>query len=153
MKARDIRAEVFDLAETMLEGLNMQLVDVEYRKDHGNWYLTIFINREDGVGLDECEKVSNIIGEQLDLLELIPGKYFLEVSSPGVYRSFQSDREYGIFSGRQVKVKTYAPVYDKKEFVGELVGLEDDRVVLIEDGERVEIPKKMVAKTQLFTEI
>ncbi len=148
MKAREIRAEVFELAERVLAGTEVRLVDVDYRKDHGNWYLTLVIDKAGGVGFTECEKVSSLVGEQLDLLDLIPGKYFLEVSSPGVFRSFESEREYEIFAGRLVKVKTYAPVHDAKEFIGKLVGLQDDQVVLDDDGQVIEI-----AKTQLYSEL
>lgn len=128
------------------EQQSVELVDVEYVKEK-DWYLRIYIDKENGVGLDDCQKFSEAIGKLLDKMEppILEGSYILEVSSPGLDRLLKKERDFKRESGKMVDVTFYAPVNGKKQITAALVGLEADEEgknnLILEDFEPVAMSK------------
>lgn len=150
------RVNIVELVTTWVEEIvqdtDVELVDVEYVKEHQDWILRIFIDKEGGVDLDDCAKVSGLLDKKLDAEDPIPGAYSLEVSSPGLERPLKKATDYVRFAGRQVQIRTYSGVHGRKRFEGTLEGLRDDNVLLKWEGETIEIPLELVAKANLAME-
>jgi len=127
----------------------VELVNVEFVKEGAFWYLRVYIDKDGGVTVDDCEAVSHRLSGRLDEADPIPQSYILEVSSPGLERALKKPADFTRFQGKLVKVCTFAPVWGKKEFLGELVGLHDDQVAILVDGEKLLIPWKQVSQVRL----
>lgn len=132
------------LADTVYE-----IYDVEYVKEGSEWYLRIFIDKEGGVDLDDCEKVTDLINAPLDELDPITEPYFLEVSSPGVERHLKTNAHFKKAVGEKVRIKTFAKVADKKEWIGILQDVRDDAITLNVDGKTLDFPLDMIAKANI----
>ena len=140
------------LAEDVGARQGAEVVDVEYVKERGEYYLRIFIDKPGGVGLDDCQAFSEEIGELLDEVDPIPGSYSLEISSPGIERPLKKERDFIRFAGRLAAIKTYAPLDGRKNWKGTLQGLQDDHVLIEVDGRQVTIPIASIAKAHLVAE-
>jgi len=147
-----IEVQVARLVEPYIEQLDLELVDVEYVKEGAHWYLRIFIDKEGGVDLNDCQEISRLVSEKLDQVDPISQAYMLEVSSPGLERPLNKDEDFVRFREKLVTVHTYAPFQGFKEFTGYLLGLEDKQIVLEFQGEKVSIPRELVSKTHLAIE-
>lgn len=134
------------LAAPLVEACGCTLWDVEYVKEAGEWYLRVYIDREGGVSINDCEAVSRPLSDKLDEADPIEGSYTLEVSSAGADRVLKKPEHFAAFLGSEVDVRLYRPIEGKKEFVGVLAGYENGDV-LLEDGRRLE--KKDVAQVRL----
>jgi len=153
MARQEIERITTQLTEEILTDYpELELVDVEYTKEGPDWILRVFIDKDGGVGLDDCEKVSRRLSSRLDEVDPIPGSYSLEVSSPGLERPLTRDEHFTRFAGRLVHIKTYAPYQGKKEWEGKLLGLEDGAVVVEAGGQVNKIPRDQVAKANLAVE-
>ncbi|MDW7675051.1 MAG: ribosome maturation factor RimP [Bacillota bacterium] len=130
----------------------LELVDVEYKKEGTNWYLRIFIDKDTGISLDDCQQASRVIEQLIDDKDPILTSYFLEVSSPGIERPLKKESDYEKYKNKLVKIKTYGPIDGKKEFIGELQGLNDGQIVLQLDNHLVSIPLDKVASANLTIE-
>lgn len=129
---------------------NIEIVDVEYVKEAGEYYLRIFIDKDGGVSLNDCEVVTRAINPILDEKDPIKENYFLEVSSPGLDRPLKKEKDFVRYAGRDVEVKLYKPINGLKHFEAELVELDENKVVkLIVDGEEMEFDKKDIALIRL----
>ena len=126
----------------------LELVDVEFVNESGNWYLRYYIDKPGGVTLDDCEKVSQAISRQLDILDPIPCSYSLEVSSPGIERPLKNERDFLKALNKLVEIKTYEPIDGKKVFTGTLKGYSGD-ILTINDGKEIKIPKQKIASVRL----
>ncbi|NTW57962.1 MAG: ribosome maturation factor RimP [Nitrospirae bacterium] len=147
----DLQEQIQRLLDPILGSLGLTLWDLELRKQGPQWLLRIYIDREtDGVTLGDCEAVSRDLGTILDVEDVIPHSYTLEVSSPGLDRSLTRPEHYRRCQGSLVKIKTFQPINGGKVFRGKLVGLEDLVVVLEQDsGETLRIPLDNVSKASL----
>jgi ribosome maturation factor RimP len=126
-KVTDIIAE---LATPILDGLNLELVDVEFKKEGPNWFLRVFIDSDTGVDLEDCGKVSEQLSEKLDEVDPIPQAYFLEVSSPGAERPLKKARDIEKAIGKNVFVTTYEPVDGEKAFEGMLEAFDGETITI-----------------------
>ena len=106
------------------------LWDVEYVKEAGTWVLRVYIDKEGGVSINDCEAVSRPLSDQLDEADPIEGSYTLEVASAGADRALKKPEHFAAFLGHEVEVRLYRPVEGKKEFVGVLAGYENGNVLL-----------------------
>lgn len=141
---------VWRLAEPIAEKQGLEIVDIEYVKEAGEWYLRIFIDREQApVDHNCCQIFSEALAELLDEADPIAESYYLEVSSPGIERPLKKDSDFIRFSGNKVKLLLYAPLDGKKEYIGDLTGLIDGNIVLSIEGKDFKIPKESVAKAML----
>lgn len=144
---------VEELARPILEELKYELVDIEYKKEGGSWFLRFYIDKPGGITLDDCQIFSERIGELLDHHDPIPHRYYLEVSSPGLDRPLKRDEDFERYKGHRVCVKLYKSVNGEKNYYGQLVGLKDGNVV-IQDGEcTYSFPRDNVAMVRLDVNI
>ena len=157
MDARErIEERVREIAEAALGKLGLELVDAEYKREPGGTVLRLTIDREDGVSLDDCSAASRLLEPEFEAQgvdELIPGPYNLEVSSPGLFRPLKRPRDYQRSVGRRVKVRTFRPVDERREFVGILDRLGEDHFFLKLDEALVQIELANVAKANLEPEL
>ncbi|QEM67850.1 ribosome maturation factor RimP [Geobacter sp. FeAm09] len=151
----DVCGQVTEIALPILESLGMELVDVEFVKVGRDSVLRLFIDKDGGIGLDDCADVSRELSAVLDVEDIIPGHYSLEVSSPGLDRPLKKPADYERFTGRLVKVRTFEALPDdagnkRKTFTGRLEGLVDGNVVIrLTEGQSASIPLEKVAKANL----
>ena len=136
------------LALPVVEGAGCTLWDVEYVKEAGTWFLRVYIDKEGGVSIDDCEAVSRPLSDLLDEADPIEGSYTFEVSSAGADRALKKPEHFARCMGREVDVKLYRPVDGRKEVTGVLTGYEDGAVSV--DGARFD--KKDVAQVRLHVE-
>jgi ribosome maturation factor RimP len=144
--------KVVDLIAPVLEDMDFELVDTEYLRERGRWVLRIFIDKEGGVTLGDCVAVNREIGDLIDVKDIIPHQYVLEVSSPGVNRPLKKEKDFATAIGRKIKVKTNVPVGERKNFSGYLEDLRGDTLSLLIDGELLSIPLKDIRKANIIYE-
>lgn len=150
-KQGDWRAQVRALAEDLLANLGYELVDIDYpgADEHGS--LRLFIDKEGGVGLDDCTHVSRMFGALLDVEDPIPGRYTLEVSSPGLNRRLSRPRDFATRIGETIKIKLAQPLDGRRRFKGVLKDFtaETMTVTLEVDGEIFVVPLDDTARCNL----
>jgi len=138
------------LVMPIIQNEEFELVDVEYKKEGSNWYLRIYIDKPAGITLDDCQKVSEQLSDELDNQDPIQENYLLEVSSPGLDRPLKKESDFIRFKGEIVEIKLYEPLNGNKVIEGELVGLENNIIkVNVTNVGLVELPKDKVALTRL----
>jgi len=138
------------LLEPILKENNFSLYDVEYVKEGGNWYLRVYIDKEGGITIDDCELVSRKLSDLLDEEDFIPDSYILEVSSPGLGRQLKKDKHFDRSIGEEVEIKLYKPIDKKKEWVGILKGYDGNVIkIQVDDQNVMEIPRKDIAVVRL----
>lgn len=142
--------------ETLISGIleqeNAELVDWEYLNDKGRWVLRIFIDKEPGVTLDDCEYFSDRVGSALDATDLMERAYVLEVSSPGIDRLVKKDKDFERFAGRGVRVSLNSQVEGRRHLRGRLLGLKDGDVAVEAEGRTWRLPRKEVAEVRIDAE-
>lgn len=138
------------LALPVVEGAGCTLWDVEYVKEAGTWFLRVYIDKEGGVSIDDCEAVSRPLSDRLDEADPIEGSYTFEVSSAGADRTLKKPEHFAQFLGSEVEVKLYRPREGRKEFVGLLKACEDGGVTLDVDGKEVSFSKEETALVRLY---
>lgn len=150
MNRRQIEKMVADITMPIVEKFNYDLVDVEFVKEGPDYFLRIFIDKPNGITIDDCQEVSKMISEKLDDLDPIDRSYYLEVSSPGIDRPLKNDRDLKRNVGKEVEIKLYAPLDGKKIYVGNLKDFNDEQIK-IETEEKSEfiIPKEKISKINL----
>lgn len=144
---------VEELVTPIVAELNLELVDIEYAKEGKNWFLRVFIDKDNGVDIEECEMVSERLSEKLDEVDPIPYNYFLEVSSPGAERPLKKEKDFQKAIGKNVYIKTYEPIDGEKGFEGILTNY-DGQVLTLEiriktRKKTIDIPFDKVASARL----
>ena len=140
---------VTDLARPVVEANGCSLWDVEYIKEAGSWYLRLYIDKEGGVSIDDCEAVSRGVDPLLDKADPIQDAYTFEVSSAGADRPLKKPEHFAAFLGAEVDVKFYQAVNGQKSCTGILAGYQDGDVTLTLGDETVTFPKKEIAFVRL----
>lgn len=141
-----IEQSVYDKISPLVTELGYEIVDVEFVKKDGNDNLTIFVDVPTGMSLDDCERVHNAIDPLLDELDPTNGKpYVLNVSSPGLDRPFNKQRDYERNYGKEVEIKLYAPLKGKKLYEGVLVSRNENMLTLQIGNEEVNIENSRIA--------
>ncbi|PIV83156.1 MAG: ribosome maturation factor [Nitrospirae bacterium CG17_big_fil_post_rev_8_21_14_2_50_50_9] len=146
-----ITEKVRDLAIPILDSFDLELFDIELQKGGNRRILRIFIDKkEGGVTLDDCQRASREIEVLLDVKDVVPGSYVLEVSSPGINRTIRSEYEFQKYAGSQIKVKLLTKISDQKIFIGIDRGVDAESLRLeIEPGKEMLIPMKQIVKANL----
>lgn len=147
MKTTEI---VEQIAKPVVEGLGFELCDVEFIKEYGNWTLTLYIDKEGGVDLNDCEQVSRAVDPVLDEHDPIAQPYYLSVSSLGIDRPLKKDRDFERNLLKEVTAKLYAPLNGKKEYTGVLESYTEESFVLNTDKGPVEIRRKDCAQARPY---
>ena len=149
------RKEVYEQrAEEMIlplvEAQRFELVDVEYVKEAGNWYLRVYIDKEGGITVDDCELISRAFSDLLDEADFIEDSYILEVSSPGLGRPLKKEKDYARSMGKELEIRTYRPIDKQKVFYGILLAYDNNSVTIEEqDKTRRTFEKKEIALIRL----
>ena len=141
---------VAGLARPAVEEAGCELWDVEYVREAGTWYLRLYLDKEGGVDILDCEKVSRAVSDLLDEADPIEGSYVLEVSSAGADRTLKKPEHFQQFLGAEVEVRLYRPREGRKDFVGRLLSWQDGDVTLDIAGEPVRFEKKEAAQVRLY---
>jgi len=128
--------QVWEITEPVVMHHGLEIVDIEYRRESHGTVLRFFLDREGGVGLDELAPMSRHLGDVLDVHDVVPAAYVLEVSSPGINRRLRQPQHFRRYLGKRVRIRTVAPQGSRRNFCGALVAVEDAGVVLGEDGDR-----------------
>jgi ribosome maturation factor RimP len=134
-----------DLVMPVLEKNNFELVDVEYKKEGSHWYLRVYIDKEGGITLDDCQLVSEYLSDRLDEVDPIEHSYILEVSSPGLDRPLKKPRDFERNIGKEIEISLYSPIDKRKKFEGELIEFTGDKIIILYNGERKEFDMKNVS--------
>ena len=130
-------AKTEELLQLIAKEAGVEIYDVEYVKEGSDWYLRAYIDKETGVNIVDCERVSRALSERLDEMDFIEDAYILEVSSPGLGRTLKKEKHFLKSMGQEVELRTYKPIDKCKEFVGILKDYQNgDVTILIEDEER-----------------
>ena len=142
-----IEQEVENLVKGPIENLGYQVYDVMYRKEAQNYYLTIFIDHEKGISIDDCEKVNNEINDLLDEKDLIKEPYFLEISSPGLERILRKEQHFINYIGKEIYVKMFTTIQElkAKEIEGILKQVQPDMLCIECDQKEILLPRKEIA--------
>ena len=134
----------------LMEENNFELVDVEYVKEAGTWYLRAYIDKEGGITVDDCEIVAREMNEILDREDYIEDSYVFEVSSPGLGRPLKKEKDYIRSMGKELEIRTYRSMNGSKEFYGVLTGYDDDTVTIqTEEDEKLTFAKTDIALIRL----
>lgn len=143
-----IEDRVEELIKKPIEDLGYSLYDVQYAKEGKDYFLRIFIDNENGIDLDDCEKVSNGINDLLDSADYIKEQYFLEVSSPGIERVLRKDKHLEENIEKEVEIKLFKPQDGRKEFIGTLKSFDENNIVIEEDN-LITIERKNISLIKL----
>lgn len=148
-----MKKDIVELTEKMLEPImqahQYELVDVEYVKESGQWYLRVYADKEGGITINDCEVISRALEVKLDEADPIAEPYVLEVSSPGLDRVLKKDKDFERYLGYSVDVKLYQAINKKKEFTGELISYNADRITIEADGQEMNFERDKVAVVRL----
>ena len=145
--------KVIDNVQEILEPLlfeeGLELVDIEYRREGRGRVLRIYIDKQGGVTVEDCAKLSRELGTLLDIHDIIPSSYTLEVSSPGLTRALKKPKDFKRFKGKKVKIKTKVDIQRRRVFVGKLLDFIDNVASVEVDGQPYFIPYEEIEKANL----
>lgn len=145
--AKHIEEAVEAIVQDIVRDSSLEVVDVEYVKEH-DWYLRVFLDKEGGVEIDDCQRVSEELEQILDERDFLTEAYILEVSSPGLDRVLKKAHDFEREQGKAVEVTFYAPVDGKKIWVGTLTGYDREKNAIVLDAEK-ELPLEKTAQVRL----
>lgn len=151
MSKREIyEARTEELITPIMERMNFELVDVEYVKEGGTWYLRAYIDKEGGITVNDCEAVAREMNEILDREDFVENSYVFEVSSPGLGRPLKKEKDYIRSMGKKLEIRTYRAINHEKEFYGILEAYDDATVTIEqESGGKLTFEKSDIALIRL----
>jgi len=147
--AGHVETAVEKIVQELLVGSDLELVDVEYVKER-DWYLRIFVDKPQGMGIEDCQRLSEALGKELDQRDVVPENYILEVSSPGLDRVLRKERDFIREKGKTVDVTLYVPLDGEKLITGTLAACDESTLTLTE---RAPIPRDKIAQVRLHIDI
>ncbi len=148
--AKDTITKIEAVAERVARSEGIEIVEIELKGGGKNQFLRISIDKPEGVTHADCELISHQVGTILDIEDVVPGHYTLEVSSPGVERKLRKLKDFERFLGQKVKVVLREPIDNQRSFTGTLAGLEDCTIALeLAPGKRIQFPHEQVEKANL----
>ena len=150
MGKTSIYQSVVDLIEPTLEGNGIELVDVEYKKTGKTWVLRVFIDKNQGVTVYDCQELSREIEDLIEIHELIDGHYVLEVSSPGLDRPLKKAADFLRNKGKRIQIKTYSPINNKKENAGTVIDFVNGTLFLEDKKNILKISLTEIAQARLI---
>ena len=147
-----IHRQVEEICESLVVSEGMELVDLEYRREGPRWVLRLFIDKDGGVNIDDCARISRELGDLLDVKDFIPQAYVLEVSSPGLNRRIRKKEDFSRFVGEKVQLWLVSPKDGRRKIVGDLVGVEGEEVVVTATEGRFSVALEDIARANLIYE-
>ena len=148
-----ISERVFDLVKPVVEEEGCTLWDVEYVKEAGTRFLRVYIDKEDGVSIDDCERISRRLDPVLDEADPIAESYVFEVGSAGAERELKRPSDFEQFLGHEVEIRLYQPRDGRKAFVGTLKARDEDGVTILCGKDEIRFPSAQVAAVKLHVSI
>ena len=149
-QGKNTAGRVWDVCLPVAESLGLRLWDVRFEKEGALWYLRVFIDKEGGVTIGDCEAMSRAADAPIEALDPCSQSYFLEVCSPGVERELRRPEHFEHCAGQEVCVVLFHPIDGEKEIIAELAGLRDKEIILKDqDGREFSIPKKLAQKVRI----
>jgi len=152
MAPNEIVDHVRAIADPLLTNEGMELVEVNYRRESRGWVLRLTIDKEGGVTLDDCSRVSQQLGRELDVEDFISSSYVLEISSPGLTRPLRSEKDFIKYCNRLIKLRTVDPINSRQQFKGKLLSVSNNQIELEMEEGIVQIPLAKIAKANLEIE-
>lgn len=150
MAKKDYESKTESLIQPLMDANHFELVDVEWVKEGANWYLRVFIDKEGGITVDDCELVSRAFEETLDKEDYISENYIFEVSSPGLDRPLKKEKDFARSIGKDVEIKLYKAINKEKEFVGVLTTFDDETVTIeLDDASEMTFNRSDIAIIRL----
>lgn len=149
LSEQNIISNIKELLEPILLEKNLELFDIEFKGTGHKGVLRVFIDKEEGVTINDCAQISRELGTLLDVHEVIPGSYNLEISSPGLTRPLRNPSDFTRYKGKNVKIKTFEDIDDRKVFKGKLLDFIDEIVSIETDGVNHMIPYNKIEKANL----
>ncbi len=146
---QEIVVRVRAIASPIVSNEGMELVEVEYRRERRGWVLRLYIDKEGGITLDDCTRISQEVGRNLDVENFISAPYTLEVSSPGLDRPLKKEGDFIKYRNRLMRVRTIEPIGNRWRFKGRLLGVSEDKIEMEVDGAIFQIPLSNIARANL----
>ncbi len=140
------------LVEPIIDSLQCELVDIEYKKEDSQWYLRIYIDKTGGVTIDDCQAVSEQVSKLLDEKDPIPHSYILEVSSPGLDRVLKKDSDFKRFKGSLIDVSLYKSIEGRKKYRGVLIDFTDEFLTVEVKEKTIDFKRSDIAMVRLAVE-
>lgn len=147
VKTYETRTE--EILAPIVAKAGVEVYDVEYVKEGADWYLRVYIDKPEGVNINDCEVVNRALSAKMDELDFIDDAYILEVSSPGLGRTLKKERHFVKSMGQEVEVKTYKAINKEKQFIGILKAYEDGAVTIDSGKEDMRFEKADIASVRL----
>lgn len=144
-----IEEKVEELVKEKIENIGYSLYDVEYAKEGPNYYLRIYIDKPDGIDLNDCEKVNDEINDLLDQADYIKDQYFLEVSSPGIERHIRKEKHLKESIGREINIKLFKAIEKQKEVTGILKSFDEANIIIETETQELSIERKNISLMKL----
>ncbi|MDD3222160.1 MAG: ribosome maturation factor RimP [Clostridia bacterium] len=135
MAKKEYESKTETLIQPLIDENNFELVDVEWVKEGANWYLRVYIDKEGGIGVNDCVLISRAFEEILDSEDYISENYIFEVSSPGLDRPLKKEKDFARSIGKDVEIKLYKPLDKKKEYSGVLTAYDENTITIEQEDE------------------
>ena len=152
MKNDALVTQIYEMVKPIADELNYEIYHIEYVKENGEYYLRIYIEKEGGITLNDCEALSRRVSDLMDEKDPIAEDYFLEVSSPGLNRTLYTEAHYKRFVGREVMVKLAKAIDGKKSIKGILKEVNEENII-VESDTLISIPKEKIKSANIEGEI
>lgn len=152
MTKTSIAESIIEMVEPVINDEGLELVDVEYKKLGKTWTLRIFIDRDEGVTVEDCQKVSRQVEDMIEVDDLIANPFVLEVSSPGLDRPLKKEKDFLRFKNKAVEVKTFSPIENRKNFRGTIKDCKNQILFLDEEGGPMEIALDKISQAKPIIE-
>ena len=150
MSKKEIMNKVIDICNPIVESLDFELVDIEYIKEFGSYYLRVYIDKLGGITLDDCQKFSQLLSDILDKDDPITNAYYLEVSSPGLDRPLKTDQDLNRNIGKEIEVSLYKPFDGIKLYEGKFKEFNNESLIIINEvDELINIPRDIISLIKL----
>lgn len=148
MKRSDVEKLISSVVEEIIADMDLELVDIEYVRER-DWYLRIYLDKNGGIDLTDCQVVSEKLSQFLDEKDPIKENYLLEVSSPGLDRALKKDKDFVRYNGSKVDIQLFKPINGSKQYIGILNGFNEDEFIIIVDKKEVRLNRADVAQMRL----
>ena len=150
MNKKNVLKSVTNICESLAADLNYELVDVEYIKESGSYFLRIYVDKPGGINLDDCQTMSMAVSEKLDENDPFKEAYYLEVSSPGLDRPLKTDKDLKRNLGKDIEIKLYKTSNERKSYEGKLENYNNSEIIILDEmNNKIEIPKELISIIKL----
>lgn len=152
MTKTSITESISQIIEPVIQEESLELVDVEYKKIGKAWTLRVYIDKDQGITVEDCQKISRQIEDMIEIDELIVNPFVMEVSSPGLDRPLKKEKDFLRYRDKPVGIKTFSPIENRRNFQGIIQDCKDQILYLNEEGVSIKIPLDKIAKAKLIIE-